>query len=119
MLDLGLKILGTLIHYSPKNKGLLFFFLNPTFLNHFSFKPETLDDAVNVVKRIEIIMYWIYPQKLLKENVDLFSPFLLNFVNMSVKSSTSSVLKLANVNPGHKKDSCYQSTVGLSVFYPI
>ena len=75
---------------------------------------------MNVVKRIEIIMYWIYPQKLLKENVDLFSPLLLNFVNMSVKSSTSpSVLKLADVTPGHKKDSCYQSTVSLSVFYPI
>ena len=80
--------------------------------------PETLDDAVNVLKRLESLehfMYQTHPQKF-RENIDLFFSFSLNFVNMSIKSSTfPSVLKLLDISPGHKKDSCYQPTVGQSV----
>ena len=44
------------------------------------------------------------PKKILKENVDLFSPFLINFVHRSKYSSTfPSVLKLANVTPVIKR----------------
>ena len=46
------------------------------------------------------------PTKLLKENIDIFSPFLLSyFKNLINSSSFPNNLKLANTTPAHKKDS--------------
>ena len=40
------------------------------------------------------------PSKILKENVELFSPFLLTFMNMSLNSTIfPSFIKLADVTP--------------------
>ena len=51
--------------------------------------------------------------------VDLFSPFILNLVNMSINSSIfSSVLNLADVTPVYKKDSHYQKSNYSSVTVP-
>ena len=51
------------------------------------------------------------PTKVLKDNVDLFSPVVLNFVNMSINSLTfPSVLKLVDVTPVYKKNLRYQES---------
>ena len=57
------------------------------------------------------------PTKILRQNVDFFSPFILGYVNKSISSSTfTSILKLADITPVHKKDSRYRKvTIGLSV----
>ena len=56
------------------------------------------------------------PTKILRQNVDFFSPFILGYVNKSISSSTfTSILKLADITPVHKKDSRYRKvTIGLS-----
>ena len=49
------------------------------------------------------------PTKILKQNVDYFSPFILGYVNKSIRSSTfPSILKLADIIPVNKKDSRYE-----------
>ena len=49
------------------------------------------------------------PAKILKQNVDYFSPFILGYVNKSIRSSTfPSILKLADIIPVNKKDSRYE-----------
>ena len=43
--------------------------------------------------------------KILKQNVDCFSPFILGYVNKSISSSTfPSIQKLADITPVYKKD---------------
>ena len=49
------------------------------------------------------------PRKILKQNVDFFSPFILDYVNKSISSSTfPSTLKLADITQVYKKDFRYQ-----------
>ena len=49
--------------------------------------------------------------KLLKQNVDLFSPFILGCVDKSISSPTfPSILKLADIIPVYKKDSRYEKS---------
>ena len=49
--------------------------------------------------------------EILKQNVDFFSPFILDYVNKSISSSTfSSILKLADIIPVYKKDSRYEKS---------
>ena len=51
------------------------------------------------------------PTKILKQNVDFFSPFILDYVNKSISSSTfPSILKLADIIPVYKKDSLYEKS---------
>ena len=57
------------------------------------------------------------PTKILKQNLDLFSPFILGYVNKSISSSTfPSILKLADITPVYKKDTT-KVTIGISVSY--
>ena len=49
--------------------------------------------------------------KILKQNVDFFSHFILDYVNKSISSSTfPSILKLADIIPVYKKDSRYKKS---------
>ena len=49
--------------------------------------------------------------KVLKQNADLFSPFILDYVNKSISSSTfPSILTLADIIPVYKKDSRYEKS---------
>ena len=49
------------------------------------------------------------PTKILKQNVDFFSLFMLGYVNKSISSSTfRSILKLADIIPVYKKYSQYE-----------
>ena len=49
------------------------------------------------------------PTEILKQNVDFFSPFILDYVNKSISSSTfPSALKLADITQVYKKDFRYQ-----------
>ena len=51
------------------------------------------------------------PTKILKQNVDFFSPFILDYVNKSISSCTfPSILKLADIIPVYKKDSRYKKS---------
>ena len=51
------------------------------------------------------------PTKILKQNMDFFSPSILDYVNRSISSSTSpSTLKLADIIPVYKKDSRYEKS---------
>ena len=51
------------------------------------------------------------PTKILKQNVDFFSPFILGYVNKSISSSTfPSILKLADITPVYKKDLRYEKS---------
>ena len=51
------------------------------------------------------------PTKTLKQNVDFFSPFILDYVNKSISSSTfPSILKLADIISVYKKDSRYEKS---------
>ena len=45
------------------------------------------------------------PSKILKRNVDFFSPFILGYVNKLIRPSTfPSIRKLAGISPVYKKD---------------
>ena len=49
--------------------------------------------------------------KILKQNVDFFSLFILGYVNKFISSSTfPSILKLADIIPVYKKDSRYEKS---------
>ena len=49
--------------------------------------------------------------KILKQNIDFFSHFILDYVNKSISSSTfPSILKLADIIPVYKKDSRYEKS---------
>ena len=51
------------------------------------------------------------PAKILKQNVDFFSHFMLGYVNKSISLSTfPSILKLADITPVYKKDSRYEKS---------
>ena len=51
------------------------------------------------------------PTKIVKQNVDFFSPFILGDVNKSISSSTFPlILKLADTIPVNKKDSRYEKS---------
>ena len=62
------------------------------------------------------------PTKILKQNVDFFSPFTLGYVKKSISSYTfPSILKFGDIIPVYKKDSRYEKklTIGQSVSYQI
>ena len=66
------------------------------------------------------------PTKILKQNIDFFFPFILDYVNNSINSPTFlSILKLADIISVYKKDSRYEKSnyqcpiSGLSVSYQI
>ena len=49
------------------------------------------------------------PTKIVKQNVDFFSPFMLGYANKSISLPTfPSILKLADITPVYKKDSRYE-----------
>ena len=51
------------------------------------------------------------PTKILKQNIDFFFPFILDYVNNSINSLTfPSILKLADIISVYKKDSRYEKS---------
>ena len=78
----------------------------------FSFKTVSLTDTEKEMKslRTNKASHSSYiPTKILKQNVDFFSPFILGYVIKSIISSTfSSILKLADITPVYKKDLRYE-----------
>ena len=75
----------------------------------FSFKTVSLADIEKEIKRLNTNKASHSPDiptKILKENVDFFSPFILDYVYKSIASTTFlSILKLADIIPVYKKDS--------------
>ena len=67
----------------------------------FSFKTVSLTDIEKEMKSLNTNKAFHssdIPTKNLKQNVDFFSPFILDFVNKSISSSTfPSILKLADI----------------------
>ena len=59
------------------------------------------------------------PGKILKQNADFFSPFILGYINKSI--TFPSILKLADIIPVYKKDLRYEKSnyLNLSVSYQI
>ena len=85
----------------------------------FSFKTVSLTDIEKEMKSLntnKASHSSDIPTKILKQNVDFFSPFILDYVNKSISSSTfPSILKLADIIPVYKKYSRYEKSIGLSV----
>ena len=77
----------------------------------FSFKALSLTDIEKEMKSLntnKASHSSDIPTKILKQNVDLFSPFILSYVNKSISFSTFlSILKLADIT---KKDSRYEKS---------
>ena len=67
----------------------------------FSFKTVSLTDIEKEMKSLntnKASHSSDIPTKILKQNVDFFSPFILDYVNKSISSSTfPSILKLADI----------------------
>ena len=80
----------------------------------FSFKTVSLTDIEKEMKSLntnKASHSSDIPTKMLKQNVDFFSPFILDYVNKSISSSTfPSILKLADIIPVYKKDSRYEKS---------
>ena len=80
----------------------------------FSFKTMSLTDIGKEMKSLNTNKAFHssdIPTKILKQNLDFFSPFILGYVNKSISSSTfPSILKLADVIPVYKKDSLYEKS---------
>ena len=80
----------------------------------FSFKTVSLTDIEKEMKSLntnKASHSSDIPTKILKQNVEFFSPFILDYVNKSISSSTfSSILKLADIIPVYKKDSRYEKS---------
>ena len=80
----------------------------------FSFKTVSLTDVEKEMKSLntnKASHSSDIPTKILKQNVDFFSPFILDYVNKSISSSTfPSILKLADIIPVYKKDSRYEKS---------
>ena len=80
----------------------------------FSFKTVSLTDTEKEMKSLNTNTNKAshssdIPTKLLKQNVYLFSPFILDYVNKSINSSTFlPILKLAEIIPIYNKDSRYE-----------
>ena len=90
----------------------------------FSFKTVSLADIETEMKSLntnKAYHSFDIPTKILKRNVDLFSPFILDSVNKLISSSTfSSILKLADIIPVYKKIlDTRKVTINLSVSYQI
>ena len=85
--------------------------------NRLSFKATTLDDELKRLDNSKASNVLGITAKTLKENVDLFSPFLLHSMNMPINSTTfPSLLKLADVTPVYKKIcGTKKATIGLPV----
>ena len=80
----------------------------------FSFKTVSLTDIEKEMKSLNTNKAShssdILP-KILKQNVDFFSPFTLGYVSKSISSFTfPSILKLADTIPAYKKDSRYEKS---------
>ena len=80
----------------------------------FSFKTVSLTDIEKEMKSLntnKASHSSNIPTKTLKQNVDFFSPFILDYVIESISSSTfPSILKLADIIPVYKKDSLYEKS---------
>ena len=74
---------------------------------NFSFPSVSLSNLQNELKCLDSSKYETdIPTKVLKENIDIFPPFHLNYFNNTIDSSNfPNLLKLANITPVHKKDS--------------
>ena len=87
----------------------------------FPFKTVSLTDIEKKIRRLDTSKpshtFDIFT-KMLKQNIDFFSPFKLGYINKSIMSFTS-ILKLADVTSVYKKDSEYGVTTSLLVFYLI
>ena len=108
--DLGLKTPDALILHSLKNEDpivnaaseyqILYCQNLKHCKNQFSFKVAILDDVVNVSKRLAICKASHVSDRHTLKNLELFSPFLLTFMNMSLNSTIfPSFIKLADVTP--------------------
>ena len=121
-----LKVLSTLLCQAQEN-GDQFLAAIYKYQNHpsikttlekcnlsFSFKTVSLTDTEKEMKSLntnKASHSSDIPTKLLKQNVYLFSPFILDYVNKSINSSTFlSILKLAEIIPVYNKDSRYEKS---------
>ena len=80
----------------------------------FSFKTVSLTDIEKGIKRLntnKASHSSDIPAKILKQNLDFFSSFILDNVNKSIASSTfTSILKLTDIIQVYKKDSRYEKS---------
>ena len=80
----------------------------------FSFKTVSLADIEKEMKSLntnKASHSSDIPTKILKQNVDFFSPFILGYVNKSISlSALPSILKLADIIPVYKKDYRYEKS---------
>ena len=80
----------------------------------FSFKTVSLSDIDKEMKSLNTNKAFHssgMPTKILKQNLDFFSPFILGYVNKSISSTTfPSILKLADITPVYKKDLRYEKS---------
>ena len=88
----------------------------------FSFSSVSLSNLQNKLKTLdssESVHETDIPTKVLKENMDIFSPFLLNNFNNIIDSSSSpNHLKLANITPFTKKThEIIKNTIDQFVYY--
>ena len=77
----------------------------------FSFKIVSLTDIEKEIKRLNINKashLSDIPTKILNQNIDFLSSFILGYVNHSISSSTFLlILKLVDITPVYKEDSRY------------
>ena len=80
----------------------------------FSFKTVSLTDIEKEMKSLnanKASHSCDIPTKILKQNIDFFFPFILDYVNNSINSLTfPSILKLADIISVYKKDSRYEKS---------
>ena len=73
----------------------------------FSFREvsfKQIETEIRLLKLNKVSQYWDIPTKIIKENLDIFSNFICESINNSIKSSIfPSCLKHADVTPLHKK----------------
>ena len=79
-----------------------------------SFKTVSLTDIEKEIKRLntnKASHSTDIPTNILKQNVDFFSPFILDYVNKSISSSTfPTILKLVEIIAVYKKDFRYKKS---------
>lgn len=77
-------------------------------MNNFSFNAALLDHIKKELHNLDsrkAIKIPDIPTKIIKENIDIFSPFLFAFVNDSIcLSNFSHNLNIASVTPTYKKE---------------
>ena len=126
MSNLDLKVPSNLLCQTPEN-GDEILAATYKYQNHpsiktilekcnfsFSFKTVSLTDIEKEMKSLntnKASHSSDIPTKILKQNVDFFSPFILGNVNKSISlSALTSILNLADIIPVYKNDSRYEKS---------